>query len=290
VLGDEPTVAPEVLKATAASAQVAGMLDGVSRQLQTQIDTRIRAQVEEGVQKLQDGMAAAIQAVKAGQAPPPAASGPFEIPTVTVTVTDLAPFADSDPQGIGLTVSLFPLVIGGVLGGVLISLTVVGGLRRVVAVVIYAAAAGLVLTGILQSWLGALQAGFWVDAGAIALAIGAIATTVTGLAGLLGRPGVALGAVSMILFANPLSAANVPVEFLLQPWGAIGQWMPPGAAATLLRDLSYFPDAEVAFPWALLGCWMLAGLMLTLVDVPGRRAARAQAAAAVASEPAPASA
>ncbi|MGB4137234.1 MAG: hypothetical protein WA971_11770 [Microbacterium sp.] len=280
VLGDAPTHAPEVLKATAASAQVAGVLDGLARQLQSQIDAQIRAQVEQGVRKMQEGMPAAItaavQAALSGQqATPPAASAPFEIPAVAVAVTDLAPYADSDSQGVGLTVSMFPLVIGGMVGGVLLSTVVVGAWRRVVGVVVYAAVTGVVLTGVLQSWLGALQADFWVDAAAVALAIAAIATTITALSALLGRVGVGLGAVAMILFANPLSAATVPVEFLLEPWGTIGQWMPPGAAGTLLRTLSYFPEADVSRQWLLLGCWALVGLVLTLLDPAGRRAARA---------------
>ncbi|MFC4137612.1 MULTISPECIES: hypothetical protein [unclassified Microbacterium] len=275
VLGDAPTDTPEVLKATAASTQVAGVLDGLAAQLQKQIDTQIRAQVEQGVQQLQTTMGEALKAAMAGQAPQlPPSQGAFEIPTVTVVVTDLAPYADADPQGIGLTVSVFPLVIGGVLGGVLLSLTVTGAWRRIVGLLVYSASAGLVLTGILQSWIGALQADFWTDAAAIALTIGAIASTVVGLSSLLGKAGIAVGAVTMILFANPLSAANVPVEFLLAPWGTIGQWMPPGAGATLLRDLSYFPDADVSFPWLLLGCWMLAGLLLAALDPAGRRVAQ----------------
>ncbi|MDR2997130.1 MAG: ABC transporter permease [Microbacterium sp.] len=277
VLGDAPTDAPEVLKATAASSQVAGVLDGLAAQLQKQIDTQIRTQVEQGVQQLQTAMGEALKAAMAGQKPQlPQAPGAFEIPTVTVVVTDLAPYADSDAQGIGLTVSLFPMVIGGVLGGVLLSLTVAGAWRRIAGVLVYSASAGLVLTGILQTWIGALLGDFWANAAAIALTIAAIASTVTALSGLLGRPGIALGAVSMILFANPLSAANVPVEFLLDPWGTIGQWMPPGAGATLLRDLSYFPDADISFPWLLLGCWTVVGLLLTSLDPAGRRSARTE--------------
>ncbi|UJP10095.1 hypothetical protein L2X99_17370 [Microbacterium sp. KUDC0406] len=280
VLGDAPTDAPEVLKATAASTQVAGVLDGLAAQLQKQIDAQIRIQVEQGVQQLQATMGAALQAAMAGQRPQlPQTPETFEIPTVTVVVTDLAPYSDADPQGVGLTVSIFPLVIGGVLGGVLLSLTVTGVWRRLVGVLVYSASAGLVLTGILQTWVGALQADFWADAAAIALTIAAIASTVTALSGLFGRPGVAVGAVSMILFANPLSAANVPVEFLLEPWGTIGQWMPPGAGATLLRELSYFPDADVSQQWLLLGGWALGGLVLTALDPAGRRAARTAAAA-----------
>lgn len=94
---------------------------------------------------------------------------------------------------------------------------------------------------------------------------------------LFGRVGTGLGAIVMVLFANPISAASVPVQFLLQPWGAIGQLLPPGAAGTLLRDLSYFPAADATGPWLLLSVWFVVGLALTSVDLSARRAAARRA-------------
>ena len=79
---------------------------------------------------------------------------------------------------------------------------------------------------------------------------------------------------TFILFAVPLASAATPVEFLPEPWGAVGQWFPPGAGATLLRDLSYFPGADASFPWLVLGVWAIAGLVLALV---GRALDRAPA-------------
>lgn len=160
---------------------------------------------------------------------------------------------------------MFPIVIGGMLGGIAISLVVIGAARRVVAVLAYASAAGLVLTGILQVWFGALQGDFWLNSAAIALALAAIAAPIVGFVALMGRAGIALGVVTFLLVANPLSAAAIPVEFLLAPWGAIGQWFPPGAAATLLRDLSYFPAADATFAWLVLATWAAGGLALSLV-------------------------
>ena len=68
-----------------------------------------------------------------------------------------------------------------------------------------------------------------------------------------------------MLVANPISAAAVPVEFLAEPWGAIGQWFPPGAAATLVRELSYFPAADTTFSWLVLAAWAVGGLLLSMV-------------------------
>ncbi|MBM7505586.1 hypothetical protein ACFPER_00620 [Agromyces aurantiacus] len=271
ILGEAPTDAPEVLVASAASPVVAQTLRAMAAELQQGIDAQVREQLPaqlSGV--LQDAVRAAVQAALAqasGQAPaaPPAAPSVPEIPTVTVAVTDVVPLADTDPRGTGLTAAMFPIVIGGMLGGIAISLAVIGAMRRVAAVVVYSAVGGLLLTGILQGWFGALQGDYWVNSAAIALALAAIAAPITGLVALIGRAGIALGAVTFLLGANPISAAAIPVEFLPAPWGAVGQWFPPGAAATLLRDLSYFPSADATFPWLVLAAWATGGIVLSLV-------------------------
>jgi hypothetical protein len=236
VLGTEP----EVLTSSASSAAVAQLLGSVATQL------------EEGVN------AQAAAAAKAAGAP----SAP---PHIDVPVTDVVPLADTDPRGTGLTAALFPLVLGGMLGGIAISLAVIGAMRRVIAVLLYSATGGLALTGILQGWFGSLQGDYWLNSAAIALALAAIAATITGFAALMGRAGVAVGAVVMLLFANPISAAAVPKEFLAVPWGEIGQWFPPGAAATLLRELSYFPAADTTFPWLVLTAWAAGGILLSVI-------------------------
>lgn len=85
-----------------------------------------------------------------------------------------------------------------------------------------------------------------------------------------------------LFIANPISAAAQPVEFLTAPWGAIGQWFPPGAAATLLRELSYFPRADTLFPWLVLAGWAVLGLLLSTLGHYRDRGAATQAALAAA--------
>jgi hypothetical protein len=248
VLGQQP----EVLTSSAASPLAAQALAGVAAQLQGQLQ-----------------QAAAAQAAAAGVAPP----------TITVAVTDVVPLADTDERGVGLGSAVLPLVIGGLLGGILTTLALAGRARRLVAIAIYSVFAGAAVTGILQGWLGVLQGSYLANAAAIALAMFAIGATVAGLASVIGRAGLALGAVTFVLFAVPLASAATPVEFLPTPWGAVGQWFPPGAAATLLRDLSYFPAADALFPWLVLAGWAVAGAALVLI---GRRLDRAPASTEVA--------
>lgn len=230
VLGE----APEVLTASAASS--------VTHQLLTE----------------------AAEQVEAGLAQQ-AAGGGDPGPAPTVTVTDVVPLSPDDPRGAGLTAAQFPLVLGGVVGGVAVSLLVVGALRRVLAVAVYAAVGGTVLVAVLQSWFGVLQGDWWADAGAAALVLAAVAAPITGLAALVGRAGIALGVVTMVLVGNPISGATVPPEMLPWHWGEIGQWFPPGAGATLLRDLSYFPAADAGPSWLALSVWAAGGVLLTLV-------------------------
>lgn len=236
VLGTEP----EVLTSSASSPAVAQLLGSVATQL------------EEGVN---------AQAAAAAEA----AGAPAAPPHIDVPVTDVVPLADTDPRGTGLTAALFPLVLGGMLGGIAISIAVIGAMRRVTAVLLYSAIGGLALTGILQGWFGSLQGDYWLNSAAIALALAAIAATITGFAALMGRAGIAVGAVVMLLFANPISAAAIPKEFLPVPWGEVGQWFPPGAAATLIRELSYFPAADATFPWLVLAAWAAGGILLSII-------------------------
>lgn len=235
--------APEILTASAASPAVAQVLGGLAPVLGA-------------------GLAAAAQAQ--GQQLPEG---------FTVAVTDVVALAATDSRGIVLAASSFPVVIGGLLGGILISLLVMGAVRRVTAVLLFSVVGAAAIVGILQGWFGALQGSVVVNAAAVCLALLAISAVLVGLTSLFGRPGIPIGVVIFLLVANPLSAAAQPVEFLAAPWGAVGQWFPPGAAATLLRELSYFPRADMLFPWLVLAGWATAGLVLSLAGHVRRRGA-----------------
>lgn len=241
ILGEKP----EVLTASANGAAVSQLLG--------QLATRIQAQAQ------QQADAAVQQAVAAGKAPAGTVA-----PTIVVPVTDVVPLASTDARGLGLAASSFPLVLGGMLGGILISILVAGSWRRLTAVALYAAAGGLAVTGILQGWFGVLQGGFWANWLAVSLSMLATAALVVGMNALLGRVGIAVGAVITVLIGNPLSSAAQPLQFLAAPWGAIGQWFVPGASVTLLRDLSYFPSADAAFPWLVLVGWAAVGVVALL--------------------------
>lgn len=254
---------PEILVASAGSPIASQALTQLGSQMQSQIQTQ-------AIAKLQDALKQAAQAAAKGQAPPAQqgtqaqqASPPAAVPQVTVT--DVVPLSADDARGTGLAVAGLPLAMGGVIGGVLISLLVSGTWRRLGAILAYGIVAGVGLAGILQGWLHILQGGFWSNAGAIGLGIAATAAIIVGLGALIGRVGIALGAVITLFVGNPLSSLTQPKEFLPAPWGDVGQWLVPGASGTLLRDLSYFPDTSTAFPWLVLSGWAAVGAVLIAV-------------------------
>jgi hypothetical protein len=182
-----------------------------------------------------------------------------------VAVTDVVPLADTDARGAGLSVVSFPLVIMGLLGGVLFSLIVAGTRQRITGVVLYSVVSAFAVGGLLQGLLQILQGNYLLNVAAIAVSTLGSAAFVLGLHSLLGQKGIPIGAITLMFIANPISAATQPAQFLVGPWGAIGQWFVPGASATLLRDLSYFPDAEsLGFAWVVVSVWALAGIALTV--------------------------
>lgn len=262
--------APEVLKATAASPQIAQLMTGLADHLQTQVDAQVKAGIEAKIAEQSAAAAAAMKdalaAVAAGKQPtlPEMSADPVTLPTVTVLTTDIAPYASTDPRGAGFSAAMFPLIIGGIAGGVALSLGVTSRRRRFVGVLLYSAFAGLTLAAILQGWFGALQGSFVINASALGLAVGAIAALVTGLYSLAGMAGIPLAVIVLFFLGNPLSGAALPPEFIVGAWGQISQWLPPGAAVTLIRNLSYFPEADTLFPWLVLAGWFVLGIVLTI--------------------------
>lgn len=181
-----------------------------------------------------------------------------------VAFTDIVPLAEADPNGTGFTLASFPLTMGGMLGGILVSLLVVGNRRRITTLVAFAVFGGGVIALCMQGMYGALQGNVLLNILAAGLALLGTSSLIVGLNALIGTAGIPVGAVLTMLVANPISGASAPSQFLPGPFGAIGQWFVPGASSTLLKDLSYFPDANTAFGWLVLAGWAVLGVVFTL--------------------------
>jgi len=172
-----------------------------------------------------------------------------------VRITDVAPGVTADPTGSVLSALAFPLAIGGLVGGVVISLSVVHVSRRASALVVLAAGVGGIVVVVAHAVFRVLPgdaASLWA---VVALSIFATSSLVVGLHALLGGRGIIVAGATTLLLAIPLSAASIPSEFIVGGFGAVGQFFIPGATLTLLRDTAYFPDAPQAGSWAILAAW-----------------------------------
>ena len=80
---------------------------------------------------------------------------------------------------------------------------------------------------------------------------------------LIGTAGTALGTV-YFLFGVPISGATVLPEFMPAAVRAVGQALPTGAGASLVRDSLYFPAATTIHPVVTLALYAGVGLVLVL--------------------------
>lgn len=170
------------------------------------------------------------------------------------------------PRGAALGSSVLPLVLAGIVTGVLAAVLGSSGVRRVGLALAGSVLAGVTATAIVESWLDVVQGDWATNAAGLGLTVLAIAATVAGGYSLLGEKGAILAALTMVLVGNPFSAAGSAPELLPQPVGGIGQLLPPGAGANLLRSTGLFDGAAAGDYVAVLAVWALAGLALVLIS------------------------
>ncbi|MFC9966582.1 hypothetical protein ACFVH4_20335 [Nocardia ignorata] len=180
----------------------------------------------------------------------------------SVPVEDVIASDPDDPRGAGFGAMVLPLVMSGIAAGVLLTLAVSTLGARLAGLATFGIVGGLLSALIFHTWLSIVPGSYLALAAIAALASFAVAATIVGLAATIGRAGIGLGALLMLLIGNPFSAATSAPELLPQPWGTLGQLFPPGAAATLMRSTAYFDGAGATFPLTILLTWAIAGIAL----------------------------
>ncbi len=183
-------------------------------------------------------------------------------PPTGTPATDVVKASPDDPRGAGFGMMVLPLIMSCIGAGVVLSLLVPSLLERVAALATFAVAGALLTIALAQGPMNLLPGSYLALAAVAALGAFAVSATVAGLAALLGRPGIALGALTFLLIGNPLSGSMSAPELLPQPWGTVGQYLPPGAAATMLRAVAFFDGARIAQPLTVLLAWAAFGLAL----------------------------
>jgi hypothetical protein len=201
-----------------------------------------------------------------------AAAAELSEPGAAAPVEDVVPTTPDDPTGAGLAAGVLPLVMTSAAGGLIAAVALRSARLRLAVVTGITVLGGLVSAAVLQYVLGVLDASYVEVAGVTALLIGAVAASVAGLGAVLGRPGAVLGLLVMIFVGNPLSAAASAPEMLPQPWGEVGQFLPPGAGVSALRSVAFFDGAAAGMPILVLSVWLVAGLVLVTLGGMRRRA------------------
>lgn len=187
-----------------------------------------------------------------------------------VPVRDVFPTTPDDPNGSGLAVGVLPLVMTSAAGGLAAAILIRRTGSRFAVLIGLTVIAGLAAAALLEYGLGVTEGSYWPLAGVLALLVGGVAAAVAGLGAVLGRAGAGLGMLLMIFLGNPFSAAASAPEMLPQPWGDIGQLMPPGAGASAVRSVAFFDGAALAQPVLVLSIWLVVGLVLTALGGLGR--------------------
>ncbi|MCT9105906.1 ABC transporter permease [Streptomyces mirabilis] len=219
-----------VLKASAASASVAQLLNEVGQRL-------------------------ADRAAQQG------AAGTRPSAKIHVTALDVVPVAAEDPRGVVFSSAVFPLTICGILIGAFVSTA--RGLRRpwhrLLTLLVACAVAGLGAYLVAQGFLGALPHDHVATWAVLSLVLISISATAAGLVRLLGQAGLGLSAALMVFVGNPFSGAGSAPEMLPKGVDYVGQWLPPGAGASLLRDTAYFDGNGGSGHLAVLALWSVCG-------------------------------
>lgn len=183
-------------------------------------------------------------------------------PDVRLETVDVVPLAKNDPRGAVFSSALLPLTICGVV--VAAAIAVLLGFRpawrEVLALAMVSATAALGVYLVAQGFLGALPHDAVATWAALALTIFALGTTIAGLVALLGVGGLGAGSALMVLVGNPFSGATSAPELLPGAVHDLGQWLPPGAAASLLRSTAYFAGHGAAGHAWVLAAWAIGGI------------------------------
>ena len=203
-----------------------------------------------------------------------------------VRTADVVATPASDPRGAALSSSVLPLALAGLVAGAVVTLLGLRGFRAVAALTVAAALVGVVAAALAHSWLGALTGNWWAEAGTLGLATLAVSAAVAGLAALVGPAGIGGVAFLVMFLGNPFSGAASAPQLLPDPVGTIGQWLPPGASATLLRSVSFFDGAAATGPALTLTWWAVLGLGAVVLGNALKQRTKPTASAAASADPA----
>jgi hypothetical protein len=202
-------------------------------------------------------------------------------PPVEFSMVDVVPLSSNDAKGVVLSSAVLPLTICSIIVAAAVALVVRfrPAWRQIVALTVVSAVAAAGIYLVVQGWLGALPHHGVADWAALSLTILALSAATAGLIALAGAGGVGGAAALFVFVGNPFSAVTSAPEMLPGAVGRLGQWLPPGAGANLLRSTAYFGGSGAGGHVGVLLAWTFAGFALIVLGhhAPIRFAAAAPA-------------
>ena len=191
---------------------------------------------------------------------------------------DLVPTATGDPRGIVLSSALLPLTICSILVAAVFTLALerASAGHQLASLVGTAVVGGLGAYVLAQCFLGALPHQPLETWAALSLTVLAICAPTAALLSIAGPLGIGLSAALMVFIGNPFSGVTSAPQLLPSAVDHIGQLLPPGAGAGLVRDTAYFNGSDSATHLTVLALWSAFGLLAVFLahHSPGRFAAR----------------
>lgn len=193
-----------------------------------------------------------------------------------LTIETVHPFAAGDPHGLILFFVLLAILVSTLIAQALVGTRRgIGFATRVATVAAYAFISAPVAMG-LATWIaGDYGSGFWLATALVALGSAATGAVVAGAASLLGRPGIALAALIVVLLDLVCSGGPIGSQLLPDAYRWLAPAMPAGQLYSAMRGALYFNGEGLAEPLGVLSLWLLGGLILMVIGQLVSRRARA---------------
>jgi hypothetical protein len=198
-------------------------------------------------------------------------------------VVEVVPLPPDDSAGNSIGLLLQVLILGGTIGVVGMGSLVPRlradfrhGILPLTFLVLYAFVLGLIITLVGAAFGVATDVGFGDRVLAFALISFAVTASTAALVALIGPAGSGVAALVYFLIGTQISGANTAPDFLPHFWRTLGEYLPPGAGATLIRNVFYFPDASSTKPITILAVYVAVGclVLVTLKAVAAWRGQR----------------
>jgi len=173
------------------------------------------------------------------------------------------PFSSGDPHGLILFFVILAIVVSTLISQALVGMRKRIGLPTKLSIVaLFAIVSAPVAMG-LAIWIaGDYGSGIWMAMAFLALGSAAIGAVVAGAAALLGRPGIALSALIVVLLDLVCSGGPIGSQLLPDAYRWLAPGMPAGQLFSAIRGSLYFDNAGITVPFGVLSLWLLGGLIL----------------------------